>query len=90
MLTARDNKVSELLKKTETLIDYAVSHKWKNVWDQPTPTPIETKITEKASQDDCQHADIGQKVSSGHNKPENKGRIYSYCLKCNKFMGWKE
>ena len=35
MLTARDTKVSSLLKKTETMIDYAVSHGWKNRWDDP-------------------------------------------------------
>jgi hypothetical protein len=45
MLTARDNRVSELLKKTETLIDYAESHKWKNVWDQPgTVQPVQKVI----------------------------------------------
>ena len=33
MLTVRDTTVSSLLKKTETLVDYAESHGWKNVWD---------------------------------------------------------
>lgn len=39
MLTARDNKVASLLKKTETMIDYAESHGWKNTWDT---TPAKT------------------------------------------------
>ena len=90
MLTVRDNKMSSLLKKTETMVDYAISHSWKNVWDKPLDTPIEKKIKEKVSQEECHHANIGQKKSSGYNKPENKGRMYEYCTNCNKFLQWVE
>ena len=34
MLTVRDNKVASLLKKTETMIDYAKSHQWKDKWNE--------------------------------------------------------
>ena len=37
MITARDTKVASLLKKTETMIDYAESHKWQPTWDK---TPV--------------------------------------------------
>lgn len=88
MLTARDEKVASLLKKTETMIAYAKSHHWKNTWDKEGTTPIENRIKEKVNQEECNHADVGQRKSSGFNKPENKGKIYNYCLSCNKFMGW--
>lgn len=40
MLTVRDTKANDMIKKTEMIIDYAQSHGWKNVWD--TPTSIQT------------------------------------------------
>jgi hypothetical protein len=43
MITARDTKVKSLLKKTETLIDYAESHGWKNVWDT---TPVKETVSQ--------------------------------------------
>jgi hypothetical protein len=33
MITARDITVNGVLQKTGTIIDYAESHGWKNVWD---------------------------------------------------------
>ncbi len=45
MLTARDEKVSSLLKKTETMIDYAESHGWKNTWEKEVlVTPVKPKV----------------------------------------------
>ena len=35
MLTVRGEKMMDIVKKTETLVDYAKSHGWKNVWDTP-------------------------------------------------------
>lgn len=37
MLTVRGEKVMDIVKKTETLIDYAQSHGWKNRWDDVLP-----------------------------------------------------
>jgi hypothetical protein len=51
MITARDNKMNSLLKKTETLIDYAVSHGWKNVWDT-APQATSKPATSQAHQGD--------------------------------------
>lgn len=90
LFTMRDEKVQPLLKKVSTIVEYAESHNWKNTWDKEGTTPIERKVKAKVNQEECNHADIGQKKSGGFNKPENKGRIYNYCLSCNKFMGWKE
>jgi hypothetical protein len=33
MITTRDNRVSNVLKKIETMVDYAESHKWKTSWE---------------------------------------------------------
>lgn len=33
MLTVRGEKLMDMIKKTETIIDYAESHGWKNTWD---------------------------------------------------------
>lgn len=41
MLTVRGEKMMDIVKKTETLVDYAISHGWKNVWDTVT-TPIKS------------------------------------------------
>ena len=35
MLTVRGEKMKDIVKKTEALVDYAISHGWKNVWDSP-------------------------------------------------------
>ena len=54
MLTVRGEKMMDIVKKTETLVDYAESHEWKNVWDtapstsqpivgQPTPPKAPVK-----------------------------------------------
>ena len=45
MLTARDTKVASLLKKTETMIDYAKSHGWKNVWDTTPKAVVSQPVT---------------------------------------------
>ena len=39
MLTVRGEKLMDMIKKTETIIDYAESHGWKNVWDT-TPASV--------------------------------------------------
>ena len=88
MLTVRDNKMSSLLKKTETMVDYAISHKWEPTWEKRISTPIERKTIEKINQKTCEHIRTGQKKSSGFNKPENKDRVYEYCIDCNKFLHW--
>lgn len=36
MITARDNKMKSLLKKTETLVMYAKSHNWQPTWEKAT------------------------------------------------------
>jgi hypothetical protein len=88
LLTVREEKVNSLLVKVGKLIDYAKSHGWKPVWNKET-TPSFTPSTQpKTSQEECHHANVGQKKSSGYKKPENKDRVYNYCLDCNKFMGW--
>lgn len=38
MLTVRGEKMMDIIKKTETLIDYAESHGWKNTWNTPEMT----------------------------------------------------
>ena len=38
MLTVRGEKMMDIIHKTETLVDYAESHGWKNTWNT-TETP---------------------------------------------------
>lgn len=40
-LTVRGEKLNDMIHKTETIIDYAKSHGWKNVWDS-TPGDVLT------------------------------------------------
>jgi len=93
MLTVRGEKMMDIVKKTEVLIDYAESHGWKNTWNT-TETPIKPVVGQptnpKVSQEECNHANVGQKKASGFKKPENKGKVYDYCMDCNKFLNWKE
>jgi hypothetical protein len=41
-----------------------------------------------APKTDCTHSNITTKKASGHNKPENKDRLYSACLDCGRFIKW--
>lgn len=88
LFTMRDEKANPLLRKVSMVVDYAESHGWKNTWEKDGNGVA--KATTKADPDSCSHQNVGQKKASGHNKPENKDRVYNYCLDCNKFMGWKE
>ena len=80
LLTMRSTKVKDVIAQTEYIVNYAKSKGWKTTWDKEDAKP---------SQDTCEHKDKTTKVSSGHNKPENKGRKYESCLTCNKFLNWK-
>jgi hypothetical protein len=51
MITARDITVSGVLQKTGTIIDYAESHGWKNVWDTTPKTVTSQPVTLKAVPD---------------------------------------
>ena len=44
--------------------------------------------SEPVSQDTCPHDEYEVRVSSGFKKPENKGKAYKSCKRCNKFLGW--
>jgi len=51
MLTVRGEKMMDIIQKTETLVDYAQSHGWKNVWDT-TPAPVASQpATPQVSRD---------------------------------------
>lgn len=70
MLTVRGEKMIDIIKKTETIIDYAQSHGWNYTW---TTTP--TTATQAA---------ISQPTASGpmcskHNKLMVKGKFGWYC-----------
>ena len=69
MLTVRDNKVASLLKKTETMIDYAKSHGWKDKWNEDaTSQPTTSQMPSE---------DLGTcKKCGAPNKRSLKGKIY--------------
>lgn len=64
MLTARDTKVASLLKKTETMIDYAKSHGWKNVWDTTPQAVISQPVAPQESLGNCPKCGAPNKMSS--------------------------
>lgn len=74
MLTARDNKVSDLLKKTETIIEYAESHGWKNVWDKEPTDHTPTVIPENTPK--CEIHGTPMKHLEGVSK--KTGKPYSF------------
>jgi hypothetical protein len=67
MLTVRGEKMMDIIKKTETLIDYAESHGWKNVWDTTPKAIVGQPATPQGP------------VCTKHNKVMVKGKFGWYC-----------
>ena len=51
MLTVRGEKMMDIVKKTETLIDYAESHGWKNTWNM-TATQVSPVVSHPTTPQD--------------------------------------
>lgn len=99
---ATDAKMKPYVDAAMTTIDYLVEQGWKPSWNEDTNQSFNQSTRQsgyKASgtikknavdQNTCQHEHVTMKQSTGHNKPENKGRYYNSCLDCNKFLGWAD
>lgn len=99
MITKRDPevKVLPLIESQMKMIDFLIEQGCKPSWNDDTNTKHSgngyaarqpaAKVVNTA---DCTHEHKADKQSSGHNKPENKGRRYVSCMDCKKFIGWKD
>lgn len=79
-----------LVDKIEKFVKLAKLKGWQPSWNtetnksfEPAPKP---SVTSQAGE--CLHANAVEKISSGANKPENKGKAYKSCTDCRKFLGW--
>lgn len=99
---ASDAKLKPYIDSAMEMIDYLISKEWKPSWNEDTnqaltkktfvAQPVASQPYAKSNVDQatCKHLHVTMKQSSGHNKPENKGKFYNTCLDCNKFMGWAD
>ena len=87
MFTIRDMTASGLIMKIKQFEDVIDIDGWVPDGLSAANT---TGTAPKVDQDSCKHEKVTTKQSSGHNKPENKGRYYKACLDCNKFLGWED
>lgn len=85
MLTARDNKVSNLLKKTQTMIDYAESHGWKNTWEKEgaQSKPVVKDVTETADAPLCSAHKVPMTWREGTSKSTGKHYAFWACTEKN-------
>lgn len=83
MLTARDNKVSDLLKKTITMVDYAESHGWKNTWEkEPIPNGHVSTLkdaTTNVPTPNCSIHGTPMEYKEGISKKSNKPYAFWAC-----------
>ena len=95
-LTQRDPNVplNKHMANAMTAINWMVENGFKPSWADDTNKQNGQSTMQKfdkqmGDQDNCDHVET-VKQSTGHNKPENKGKYYKSCIKCNKWMGWTE
>jgi len=93
-VTKRDPeaKVLPLIESAKTAIDSMIEEGWKPSWNSETNKQVvpdsEKWLDPPIDPEICKHTHIETKVSGGFKKPENKGKMYSSCLDCKKFLSW--
>ena len=88
LFTLRDTDARSCFTRMTNFLKVLKAEGWKPDWKNGE-APIEKIVHKKVNQETCPHENKGQKKASGFNKPENKDKIYDYCLDCNKFLNWK-
>lgn len=90
IFTMRDEKASVLLFKMAAMEDNFLKKGFTFISQDRGSGRSGGIQAKSAAQATCQHLNKTAKKSSGHNKPENAGKIYESCLDCDKWLGWKE